>query len=197
MYIHGKYHVHVVLLHVHGIYMVYPWLPMEYHMMYIHGIYTVYPWIFLDIPSFLKPVFSAGPCCWSHSKRTLVLWVIKSTLFHAPPWVLSSMRHLFSGNWARGKGCPQKAQPDCCQPLLLVATVTGWRRWCRRRLSVFLVLSRATTWILVKDGAEAFRAGEQCVEQLTCFPVLKIKREKTSICKGSRSCSSDEPERLD
>ncbi len=40
--------------------------------MYEHGIYTVYPWIFLDIPSFLKPDFAAGLCCWSHSMRTRV-----------------------------------------------------------------------------------------------------------------------------
>jgi hypothetical protein len=41
----------------------------------------------MDIPSFLKPDFAASPCCWSHSMRTRV-WVIKSFLFHAPPWQL-------------------------------------------------------------------------------------------------------------
>ena len=39
------------------------------------------------IPSFLKPDFSAGPCCWSHSMRTR-LWVVKSVLLHASPWHL-------------------------------------------------------------------------------------------------------------
>ena len=48
----------------------------------------VYPRISLDIPSFLKPDFSAGSCCgWSQSIRTR-LWVIKSVLLHAPPWQL-------------------------------------------------------------------------------------------------------------
>ncbi len=57
----------------------------------------------MDIPSFLKPDFAAGPCCWSHSMRTRV-WVTKSVLFHAPPW----QSH-------QGKRRPQKAQPDCHQ----------------------------------------------------------------------------------
>ena len=47
----------------------------------------VYPRISLDILGFLKPDFSAGPCCWSQSIRTR-LWVIKSVLLHAPPWQL-------------------------------------------------------------------------------------------------------------
>ncbi len=39
-----------ILYHVYppGIYVVYPWLYMVYHLTYIHGIYVVYPWIFLD-----------------------------------------------------------------------------------------------------------------------------------------------------
>ncbi len=61
--------------------------------MYIHGIYTAYLWIFLDIPSFLN--FAGGACCWSHwhSMRTRV-WVIKSNLFHAPPWQLCEGKRL-------------------------------------------------------------------------------------------------------
>jgi hypothetical protein len=58
----------------------------------IHGIsFDVYTWyirgISMDIPSILKPDFAAGLCCWSHPMRTCV-WVIKSVLFHAPPWQL-------------------------------------------------------------------------------------------------------------
>jgi hypothetical protein len=114
----GIYPVYVDFLHVHGIYMVYSWIyhvyPLEwiymvhpriyhvyppsicmvypciymvYHLMYLHGIYVVYCGISMDIPSFLKPDFAAGPCCWSHSMRTRV-WMIKSVLFHAPPWRL-------------------------------------------------------------------------------------------------------------
>jgi hypothetical protein len=68
---------------------------MIYPLMYLYGIYVAYPWIFkfLDIPSFLKPDLAAGPpaCCWpgpgSHSMCPRV-WVIKSVLFHAPPWQL-------------------------------------------------------------------------------------------------------------
>ncbi len=76
---------------------------MVYHLMHIHGIYVVNRGISMDIPSFLKPDFAAGQCCWSHSMRTRV-WVIKS--------VLSTRQH---GKCARGKGGPKKAQPDCRQ----------------------------------------------------------------------------------
>jgi hypothetical protein len=41
-YMPGKYHVYVDLNDIHGIYMVYPWIYMVYHLMYIHGIYVVY-----------------------------------------------------------------------------------------------------------------------------------------------------------
>ena len=59
-------------------------------------IYMVYPWIYLDIPSFLKPDFSAGPCCWIHAMRTRLL-VFQSVLLHAPPW-----------QWCQGKRCTTK-----------------------------------------------------------------------------------------
>jgi hypothetical protein len=37
----------------------------------------------------------------------------------------------------------------------------------------------------VKDGGEgAFRAGDQCVEQLRLLPVLKIEKKLISICKA-------------
>ncbi len=61
--------------------------------MYIRGIYMdihgisfgVYTWYIrgmsMDIPRFLNPDFSAGPCCCSLSMRTR-LWVLKSVLFH-------------------------------------------------------------------------------------------------------------------
>jgi hypothetical protein len=66
---------------IHGISMDIPCISTQYIRgvsMDIHGytwyiircgIYVVYPWIFLDIYSFLKPDFAAGPCCWfpSHS----------------------------------------------------------------------------------------------------------------------------------
>jgi hypothetical protein len=50
----------------HGIYrdmVSYPWICMVYHLMCIHGIYIVYRGIMIsmDIPSFLKPDFAAGP----------------------------------------------------------------------------------------------------------------------------------------
>ncbi len=63
----------------------------------------VNPWIFLNIPSFLNPDFAACQCCWSHSMCTRV-WVIKSVLFHAPPWQL-----------CQGERQLQKAQADCPQ----------------------------------------------------------------------------------
>jgi hypothetical protein len=93
------YMVHPWIYQVYplSIYMVYPWIYMVYHLMYVHGINVVYRGISMDIPSFLKPDFAAGPCCWSHSMRTRV-WVTRSVLFHAPPWQLR-----------QGKGGPKKA----------------------------------------------------------------------------------------
>ncbi len=43
----GIYHVYVVLPHMPGIYMVYPWI---YHVYPSDWIYMVYPWVSLDIP---------------------------------------------------------------------------------------------------------------------------------------------------
>ena len=81
------YHVYprIYMVYTQRICLVYAW--------YIHGIsfdgYTWYilgyPWISLDIPVFLNPDFSAGPCCWSHAMRTR-LWVINSVLLHTPLW---------------------------------------------------------------------------------------------------------------
>ncbi len=76
-YIHG-----IVSKDIHGISKAIHGISFDVCTWYIRGIST-------DIPSFLKPDFAAGPCCWSHSIRTHV-WVIKtqSPLFHAPPWQL-------------------------------------------------------------------------------------------------------------
>jgi hypothetical protein len=104
---HGIYMVYPWIYHVYPsdwiymvtvypwIYMVYPWIFMAHHLMYRHGIYVVYRGISMDIPSFLKPDFAAWACqcCWSHSMRTRV-WVIKSVLFHAPPWQLRQGKRL-------------------------------------------------------------------------------------------------------
>ncbi len=86
--------------YIHG----YPCISIMYIpriSMDIHGIsFDVYPWyirgISMDIPRFLNPDFSAGPCCGSHSMRTQV-WVIKSVSFHAPPW-----------QWCQGIRLPTK-----------------------------------------------------------------------------------------
>ncbi len=147
---------------IHGISMDIPCISTKYRhgiSMDIRGIsFDLYTWnihgISMDTPSFLKPDFAAGPCCWSHSMRTRV-WVIDSVLFHAPPWQL-----------CQGKRLPTKGrrQPS---PLSLAAVVTAAAavvscgRGC---LSVILVLSRATTWILVRDG------GEGASEQVTNVP---------------------------
>ena len=66
------YHVYpsIYMVYTQSIYMVYTWMYMVYHLTYIHGISLDIPCIYLDIPSFRKPDFSAGPCCWSHSMRT-------------------------------------------------------------------------------------------------------------------------------
>ncbi len=160
-----------------AVYLLYWWVQWTRMMMmvdtlYIHG----YSWIFLAFWNQIsRPARAAGliqcahVCGWSR---------LKGSLFHAPPWQL-----------CQGKRRPTKGstrmQPTVTFPLC------PWgrqrrrrRRRCRERLSVFLVLSRATTWILVKDGAEgAFRAGDQCVEQLRCLPALKIKKKQFLVSK--------------
>ncbi len=159
-------YIHGISMDIHGIYH----LPV----MYIHGIvYGVYPWIFLDIPSVLnlnlKPGFAAGPCCWSHSMCTRV-WVIESTLFHAPPWQL-----------CHGEKAAYKSSTRLPPTFPLCRWRRRWRRqqwWCGRRLSFLLVLSLASTWILVKDGGKgAFRASDQRAKQLRCLPALKIEKK--------------------
>jgi hypothetical protein len=161
--------VYPSIYHVYppSIYMVYPWRYMVYHLMYIHVIYVVYCGISMDIPSFLKPDFSAGQCCWSHSMRTRV-WVIKSVLFHAPPWQM----RLETRQPKKGSSLLLPMFPAC----------RWWRLWWQRRrrgcLSVFLVLLQATTWVLVKDGAEgAFRTGYQCVEELRRLMRWKLRKQ--------------------
>ncbi len=124
---------------------------MVYHWMYIHGIYMVYCGISMDNPSFLKPDFAAGPCCWSHSICTRV-WVIKSVLFHAPPWQL-----------CQGKRLPQKAHhlffpprqslsppPPQLPVLAAVAAVVE----AVLASSSFLAAQRSRISCLVKVGAD-------------------------------------------
>jgi hypothetical protein len=108
----------------HSIYMVYPWIYMVYHSMYIHGMYVVYPWIFLNIPSFLKPDFAAGQCCWSHLMRTRV-WVIKSVLFRAPPW--QSLCHWDKANHKRLNLTAANLPPLSLEAAVTAAAAAMWR----------------------------------------------------------------------
>ncbi len=125
----------MIQLYWPSIYMVYPY--MVYHWMYMHGIYVVYCGISIDIPSFLKPDFAAGPCCWSHSMRTSV-WVIKSVLFHSPSWQVRQGKRLP----ANGSTRLPPTFPAC----------RWWLRWrqrrrrCRGRLSVSCCGQRLESW---------------------------------------------------
>jgi hypothetical protein len=106
MYINQTGYTWYILGYTMYIHQEYTWYIHGYTWYIIGCIYVVYTWyigISIDIPSFLKPDFAAGPCCWPHSMRTRVR-VIKSVLFHTPPWQLR-----------QGKGGSQKAQPDCHQ----------------------------------------------------------------------------------
>ncbi len=98
----------------------------------------------MNIRSFLKPDFAAGPCFWSHSMRTRV-WVIKSVLFHAPPWRLPGER-----------AADRRLNPTAANlsPLSLAAAVTEASAAVSRASFRFVVLSRATILILVKDGGK-------------------------------------------
>jgi hypothetical protein len=122
------------------VYMVYPspWKYMVHHLMYIHGICVVYPWIFLNmIPSFLKPDFAAGPpapaCCCQVSSNAHT-WVIKSVLFHAPPW-----------QSCQGKRRPTKVSTRLPPTFPLCRLLRRWRplrrRRCRGQLSVFSLVT--------------------------------------------------------
>ncbi len=70
-------------------------------------------------------------------------------------------------------------------PLSLAAAVTAAAAAVESRASfcfLSLVAGDATTWILVKDGGKgAFRAGDQCVEQLRWLPALKIEKKKKNL----------------
>ncbi len=164
---------------------VYTWYILGYTWYIIWCIYmvctwyiVVYPWIFLAFWNQISRPASAAclirrahVCGWSR--------------------VFYSTRH--HGNCSRGKGRPQKAQPGCRQPPPSVACCGGDGGGGGGAAGVYRFLLWVTTWILVKDGAEgAFRAGDQCVEQLRWLPVLKIEKKIISICKGGGSCSSDE-----
>ena len=175
--------------------MVYPWIYMD-----IHGIsFDVYTWyicgISMDISGYSKlsetrfwcrPVllvsFNAHTCVGDQE-----CFIPRATVA-APPWQVR-----------QGKRLPTKGLTRL--PPMFPAR-RWWRRWRQRRRQVlqmsFCFLLRATTWILVKDGGEgAFRAGDQCVEQLRLLPVLKIEKKINFYLQGCGSCSSDEPERFD
>jgi hypothetical protein len=114
---------------------------MVYHLTYIHGIYVVHHGISMDIRSFLKPDFAVFQCCWSHSTHTRV-WVIKSVLFHAPPWQLPGER-----------AAHRRLNPTAANlsPLSLAAVVTEAVAAVLLLSFRFVVLLLATILILVKD----------------------------------------------
>ncbi len=155
--------------------------------MYTHGIYVVYTWIFLDIPSFLKPDFAAGPCCWSHSMRIRVL-VIKSVY---------CMSH--HGNCAKGKGCPgpQKAQPDCSQPSKSpsVACCSGASAVTAAAAAVSLASFHFPSLVAGKRLESWWKMGprEPSGQVTNVLNILdaclhwKSRRRKNSICKGGGS----------
>ncbi len=110
-YIHG-YTWHIIWC----IYMVY--------MSYIHE----YSWLseirFCCLPVLLDQ-------CWSHSVHTLV-WMIKSVLFHTPPWQL-----------CQGKRLTTKGSTRLPPTFPLCRLLLQWLwllQWCCRFLPVFLVL---------------------------------------------------------
>ncbi len=150
---------------------------MVYHMMYIHGIYTVihgYSWICLASGTRFsgRPVllvsFNAHTC-------------VDDQEYFIP---LATMAIVPGRKAVHNRLSPTAANLEH-SPLC-----RWWRLWlqrrllCRGSLSVFLVLLRAPTWILVKDGADgAFRAGDQCVEQLRRLSALKIEKNKFLFAK--------------
>jgi hypothetical protein len=194
MHIHGIYHVYVDVLQIHGMYVVYPWIyhvhPFYGYSMvsmdipcisiqyihgislYIHGIsFYVYTWyirgISTDIPGYstLKPDFSASPCCWSHSMRTRV-WVIRTALFHAPPW------QLCQGKRQTTKGSTRL--PPTSPPMSLVAAAAVAAVVAAAALSLASV--HFPSLVAGNDLNLGERLGrgslqgrcDQCVEQLRC-----------------------------
>ncbi len=133
----GIYHIYVDVLHIHGIYIVYPWIYHVYpsdwiyhgYTMYIHQVYTwyihgytwyiiwciyiVYMWYIVVYPW----IFLAF---WNQISRPahaagLIQWA------HACGWSRVFYSTCHHGNCPRGKGSPQKAQPYCSQRSLPVA----------------------------------------------------------------------------
>ncbi len=113
MYIHQTGYTCYILGYTMHIHQVYTGISMDIHgisyMVYTWYI-VVYPWIFLAFWNQIsRPARAAGLIQWAHACG----W---SRVFY-------STRH--HGNCARGKGCPQKAQPDCRQRSPLAAVMAA------------------------------------------------------------------------
>jgi hypothetical protein len=184
------YTIYVDVLHIHGIYKVYPWVC---HVYPSDWIYMVYPWIYHVYPPGIYMVYPLIYMVY-HLMYTHGIFVVYHGISMDIPSFLKpdfaacqccwshSMRTRVCG-WSRvfipratmpivlgEKAAHKRLNPAAANlPLCHLQ-----RRWRRRRRS-FSFLLWATTWILVKDGAlGAFRAGDQYVEQLRWLPVLKI-----------------------
>ncbi len=174
MYIHRIWYT----WYIHVYPYVYTW--------YICGISMDISWMFLALWNQISwPASAAGLIQYAH-----VCGWSKSVLFHVTQW------QLCHGDKAAHKRLNRTAA---------TSPLCRWRRWWRlRRRQVsqvsflFLVFLLATTWILVKDGGKgALKAGDQCVKPFRCLPELKIEKKiKFLFAKGSRPCSTGEPEWL-
>ncbi len=134
----GIYHVYVDVLHIHGIYMVYPWIYHVYPSDWIYhvyqpsiymvypcqlSIYMLYPWIYMVYPlTYVHGIYLVY-CGISMDIHSFLkpdfaggqcCWS-HSMRTRVCGWsrVFYSTRH--HGKCPREKGCPQKAQPDCRQ----------------------------------------------------------------------------------
>jgi hypothetical protein len=179
MYIHQTgytWYIHGYPMYIHKLY---TWYIHGYTWYIIWCIYVVYTWYIVEYPWTFRAFWN------QISRQASTAGLIQCA--HACGWsrVLDSKRH--HGNCARGKGCPQKAQPDCrqCSPpvaQLLVAAVTAAAAAVSRAAFHFPSLLAGNNLNLGEGWGrgclqDRWPGRDHCVKELWLLSALKIEKK--------------------
>ncbi len=199
------------------IHKVYTWYIHGYTWYIIWCMYMAYTWFKIGFrgisrPSWCQWIFLAfwNQISWPGPARAAGL----IQCAHACGWsrVFYSTRH--HGNCATGKGGPQNAQPDCSQrspPVAqagasLVAAVTAKAVAVTAEAAAVLLVAFLFPSLVVGNNLNlGERWGRGCLQDRwpMCWRALTLacsenwENKLISNCNGDRSCSSEEPERLE